>query len=74
MAVPAVTPVTTPLASTVAVAGALVLQTPPLVASAIFITAPAHALVPPVIIPTLGAALTLITLVATALPQLLVTL
>ena len=71
VSVPAKTPVTTPL-ETVAFALA-VLHVPPLAASLRVILAPTQTLVAPVIVPATGNGLTVITCVATAVPQLLVT-
>ncbi len=71
VAVPAVIPVTTP-----AVTDALLLllvHAPPLAASVSVIVAPSHTLLLPVTVPAFGAGLTVTMLVATAVPQLLVT-
>lgn len=71
---PAATPVTTPLAFTLAMLAALVLHAPPLPVWLMVIVAPAHILLAPLNVPAFGRPVTVITLVAVALPQLLVTL
>ncbi len=71
VAVPGVTPVTTP-AVTVAWA-LLLLQVPPATPSVIVIVASAHTPVAPVIVPASGMGLIAISFVAVAVPQLLVT-
>jgi hypothetical protein len=63
---PAATPVTTPVAFTVAVAVLAVDHTPPVVAFAKAVVAPAHTVVVPVIAATTGALL-IVTVVVTAL-------
>jgi hypothetical protein len=55
---PAVTPVTTPVALTVATAAVPLVQVPPLVASAKVVFAPTHTVRPPVMVPALGAGFT----------------
>jgi hypothetical protein len=61
VAFPAATPVTTPLASTVATAASLVDQTPPVVALAIVVVAPSQTIVLPVIAATTGVGFTVTT-------------
>ena len=72
VAVPPVTPVTLPDPSTVALPFDE-LQLPPVVASVSARPVPAHIGVEPVIVPATGNALTVITVVAATVPQLLVT-
>ena len=71
LSVPAITPVTTP-PKTVALLLA-VLHVPPLAVSLKVIIEPKQTLVAPVIVPATGNGLTVITYIATAVPQLLVT-
>ena len=59
--VPALTPVTTPLASTVALAGLTDVQAPPPAASAKFVVEPAHTVAVPVMVPATGIGLTVTT-------------
>jgi hypothetical protein len=73
VAVPATTPVTTPVPPTEATPVALLLHVPPAVAFDNAVVLPAHTVAVPVIVPALGSALTVTTLVVLALPQLLVT-
>jgi hypothetical protein len=70
---PAVTPVTTPDASTVATDAVPLLHTPPPIASARVRVAPAQTVLPPVMLPAVGVALTVTAAVVVALPQLLLT-
>lgn len=69
---PALTPVTTPDASTVAIAVLLELQVPPLVASARVMVAPAHTGPAPVMVPALTAGFTVTPVVVVADPHALV--
>ena len=71
--VPAATPVTTPVALTVAMPGDTELQVPPVVASVKFVVVKGQATNTPVIVPAFGEALTVTTAVAATVPQLLVT-
>ena len=73
MTVPPATPLTIPDELTVALAVLLLLHVPPAVASLNVVVAPLHTDAVPVIVPAVGAALTVTTLVATAAPQLLIT-
>ena len=75
VALPAETPVTAPLAVTVATAVLLLLHTPPLTASEkLAVPPPAHMVNgPPVIVPGTGSGLTVTGTFATAVPQLFVT-
>ena len=73
VAVPVAIPVTVPVALIDAMAALLLLQVPPVVASVRVVFAPVHTVVAPLMVPALGAGLTVITLVAVAVPQLLVT-
>jgi hypothetical protein len=70
---PEETPVTTPVGLTVATPGMAELHTPPVTVFAKGIVEPGHVAAPPVIVPALGATFTVITFVAVALPQLVVT-
>ncbi len=70
--VPADTPVTTPVAPTVATPALLLLHVPPVVALARVVVPFEHIVVPPVIAATVGSGFTVITLVAVAVPQPLV--
>lgn len=70
---PPLTPVTVPLVPTVAIAVLALLHTPPGVASDNAIVDDAQTVDGPVIVPALRKAPIVITLVATAVPQLLVT-
>ena len=74
MAVPAVAPVTIPVAVTAATAALLLLHVPPAVASDNVVVAPVHTVVVPVIVPAVGVAVTVTVAVAVAVPQALVTL
>jgi hypothetical protein len=74
VAVPGAIPVTTPDALTIATPVALELQRPPVTVFDNAIVEPTHAAELPVIVPALGATFTVITFVAVALPQLVVTL
>jgi hypothetical protein len=67
VAVPAATPVTTPVLPTAATPAALLLHTPPAVAFDKAVLLPAHTLAVPVMAPALGNALTVTTFVAYAL-------
>ena len=69
---PAATPVTMPVLPTVALAGTALLQVPPGTASESDVVDPAHTVLTPDIVPATGAALTVTTVVAVALPQPLV--
>ena len=74
VAVPAVSPVTLPEASIVATVMSLLLQVPPVTASAsVVVPPPAHTVVVPVIVPADGPEPTLTVAVARLVPQLLVT-
>ena len=66
-------PLTTPAALTEAIAALLLLQVPPAVASVRVVVVPVHTVVVPVMAATVGATLTVSTLVDIADPQLLVT-
>ena len=70
---PVATPVTTPALLTVASAALLLLQVPPVVASVSVMVAPVHTIAGPVMVPADGAGLTVSACVATAVPQLVVT-
>lgn len=70
---PALTPVTVPELFTEAMEALLVLHVPPLVVSTKTVLKPAQTDEAPVILPAEGAALTVIDLVATAVPQIPVT-
>ena len=72
-AVPWAIPVTTPVASTVAVAEASPLHTPPIVPSTSVVIDPAQAFAIPVMVPALGSGLIVTTVVAFAIPQPLIT-
>ena len=75
VAVPALMPVTTPVAGlTEATALLLLLQLPPAVASLNVVVAPLHTVVVPVIAATAVPVVTVTVVVAVAVPQLLVTL
>ena len=69
LTVPAETPVTTPVAETVAIEVDELLQVPPPVASLSVIVAPAQTVESPEITPTAGVKLTVIAKVAMAVPQ-----
>jgi hypothetical protein len=71
--VPVATPVTTPVELTVALAVTELLQVPPLLASLSVVVPLTHTESAPVIVPASGKGLTVIDLVATAVPQLEVT-
>ena len=71
--VPEVTPHTLPKPSTVATEVTLLLQLPPVVPSTNPDPDPAHTIVVPLIGPTAGNRLTVITWVAAVVPQVLVT-
>ena len=71
--VPVATPVTLPEASTVATPVVTELQVPPVAASVKDVTEPAHTVEVPAILPEFGMGLTVTIVVATAVPQLLVT-
>ena len=71
--VPAATPVTVPVAPTVAVPGDTELQVPPATASLRFVVVAGHTTRPPVIVPALGNGLTVTIALAAAIPQPLVT-
>jgi hypothetical protein len=71
--VPAVTPVTTPVALTLATPVDTELHTPPPAASVRFVVVVGQTVRPPVIVPAFGAGFTVTTLVAATVPQLLVT-
>ena len=73
VAVPADTPVTMPVLPTVATVVAVLLHTPPVVASLNPVVAPAQTIAVPVIVPADGKGLTVTTLIAAAVPQPLVT-
>jgi hypothetical protein len=73
VAVPAVTPPTTPVALTLAIPGAVLLHEPPVIASDNVVTAPAQTVVVPVMVPGFGSAFTVIGFVVVAVPQLFVT-
>ena len=62
-----------PDASTVATTGVVLLQAPPVEASASGVVLPAHTVAVPVMVPGAGVGLTVKTTVAAAVPQLLVT-
>ena len=70
---PGVTPVTTPVALTVATPGVPEFQVPPPAASASVTDNPVHTLVLPVIVPAEGLELIVTDAVALAVPQLLTT-
>ena len=72
-AVPLETPVTTPVALTVAMAALLLLQVPPERDAVRVFDAPTHMVVVPVTVADEGAGITVTTAVAVAVPQLLVT-
>ena len=69
---PADKPATKPVASTVAVAGMVLVHAPPVAASVNAVFAPAQTVGIPVIVPALGSGLTVTIRVAAAVPQLLV--
>ena len=71
--VPAEIPVTTPVVPTAAMPGLTLLHTPPAVASVSATTAPGHTTGSPVMIFTAGIGMTVTTLVAALVPQLLLT-
>ena len=71
--VPAATPVTMPVAPTVAMPGDTELHIPPPAASVRFVVVVGQTVNPPVIVPELGVGFTVTTTVAAAVPQLLVT-
>ena len=73
VAVPADTPVTSPLLFTVAIPVALLLHVPPAVASENCVVLPEHTVCVPVIAATTGAALTVTVLVTGVVPQPFVT-
>jgi hypothetical protein len=73
IAVPAAMPVTTPLVLTVAIPAAPVLQVPPLAKLLNEVVLPAQIVAVPVIVPASGSGLTVTICVATAVPQLFVT-
>ena len=74
MAVPVATPVTTPVALLmVATDTLLLLQVPPLTVEVSVIDAPVHTVAGPLIVPADGDGLIVIVFVATAVPQLFVT-
>ena len=73
LAVPAVMPLTTPLVPTVATEVLLLLHVPPAVALLSVVVLPAVSVAVPVMVPADGNGLTVITLAAAAVPQLLVT-
>ena len=70
---PADTPVTLPEPSTVPTEEVTLLHAPPAAASVKAVFAPAHTIGVPVMVPAFGNGLTVTTWVATAVPQLLVT-
>ncbi len=70
--VPAVTPLTTPEAFMVAIAVLLLVHVPPATASDKVTVAPVHSVEVPVIVPALGAGLTVTVSTALAEPQVLV--
>ena len=74
IAVPAATPVVIPVEPTVAIPVALELHTPPVVELLSVMVEPAQTADAPVIVPAVGAVITLTDLVATPIPQLVVTL
>ena len=73
VAVPAATPVTIPVDPTVATDVVPEVHAPPLVPSLNAVVAPAHNVAVPEIVPAPGTVFTVTTVVALALPQLLVT-
>ena len=70
---PVATPVTRPVALTVALAGLTLLHIPPPAASVSAVVAAGQTDRTPVMLPALGAGFTVTTTVAAAVPQLLVT-
>jgi hypothetical protein len=72
VAEPAVTPVTTPAASTVATPDALLLHVPPAAASVSVTEEPAHTDEVPVMVPAAGNGFTVTVVVTVVVPQLLV--
>ena len=66
-------PVTLPKASTVATPAVTELQVPPVAASVKDVTEPAHTIDVPEMVPAIGIGLTVTTVVATDVPQLLMT-
>ncbi len=72
MAVPAVTPVTTPDELTVALAVLLLLHAPPVTVALRAMLLPAQTVVAPEMVPAEGVLFTVTFIVATAVPQLLV--
>ena len=70
--VPADKPVAKPVASTVAVAGTVLLHAPPVAASVNAVFAPAQTVGVPVIVPAFGSEFTVTTWVAAVVPQLFV--
>ena len=73
VAVPAVTPVTTPEVPIVATPVGILLHAPPPAASVSAVVAVAHTIGVPVMIPAEGMAITVTTVVAAVVPQLLLT-
>ena len=73
VALPTATPLTTPVLLTLAIAALLLLQVPPVVASDRVDVYPAQAVAAPVMAATTGSGLTVWFFVATAVPQLEVT-
>ena len=73
VAVPPLTPVSTPLADTVAMPVAPLLHAPDGAASVSAVVTVGHTVNVPVIVPALGDGFTVTTAVAAAVPQLLVT-
>ena len=71
--VPAATPVTTPVASTLPTVGAELLHTPPDAALVSAVVEPAQTVPVPVIVPATGDGFTVTTAVAATVPQLFVT-
>jgi hypothetical protein len=73
VALPALTPVTTPAASTVATAALLLVQLPPVEALDRVVVKPAQVVVVPVIAPTVGVLFTVNVVVTIPVPQVPVT-
>ena len=73
VAVPAVTPVTIPDMPIVATAVLLLLHVPPVVVLLNVVVAVAQTIAVPVMVPATGSGLTVTSIVAVAVPQLLVT-
>lgn len=71
--VPVALPLTTPAAVTLAIDGLLLLQVPPVPVVVNVLVVPTHIIGVPLIVPADGDRLTVITFVAIALPQLLLT-